>query len=111
MDEISSWALDTVGIDTFKSCVLACSFQYFYKKSELASIMLNKKIMLHVRKKKKKTYFKSKIFWSWKLISALISDYKDEDACNQSQKCLISEIQHWEPIHTLSVFSFMQAWS
>lgn len=54
MDEISSWALDTVGIDTFKSCVLACSFQYFYKKSELASIMLNKKIMLHVRKKKKK---------------------------------------------------------
>lgn len=52
MDEISSWALDTVGIDTFKSCVLACSFQYFYKKSELASMMLNEKIMLHVRKKK-----------------------------------------------------------
>lgn len=52
MDEISSWALDTVGIDTFKSCVLACSFQYFYKKSKLASMMLNEKIMLHVRKKK-----------------------------------------------------------
>lgn len=52
MDEISSWALDTVGIDTFKSCVLACNFQYFYKKSELASMMLNEKIMLHVRKKK-----------------------------------------------------------